>query len=151
MPSHHVANLDIAPAPSLLTILIMSNTTTGATIIATALKAQRVDVIFGIVGIPVVEVAEACTAQGIKFIGFRNEQSASYAASAYGFLTGRPGVCLTVGGPGVVHGLAGLANAKPVVMLAGSSDTHEVDCVRLIVCISSDLKIPGARPWSTNA
>ncbi|RUS23451.1 hypothetical protein BC937DRAFT_86136 [Endogone sp. FLAS-F59071] len=122
----------------------MANTT-GATIIAQALKSQGVDILFGIVGIPVVEacfsfpnwpiflfltftgrqVAEACSAQGIKYIGFRNEQSASYAASAYGFLTGKPGVCLTVGGPGVVHGLAGLANAKPMVMLAGSSDTHE--------------------------
>ncbi|KAG0175565.1 hypothetical protein DFQ28_008856 [Apophysomyces sp. BC1034] len=108
-----------------------SSSATGAELIAAALKHQGVDVIFGIVGIPVVEVAEACQAAGIRFIGFRNEQSAAYAATAYGYLSGRPGVCLTVGGPGVVHGLAGLLNAKlncwPLVLLAGSSDTDQVD------------------------
>lgn len=62
------------------------------------------DAIFGIVGIPVIEVAQACIDIGIRFIGFRNEQSAAYAAAAYGYLNGRPGVCLVVGGPGVIHG-----------------------------------------------
>ncbi|CAO3586776.1 unnamed protein product [Absidia cylindrospora] len=103
----------------------------GAELIATSLKQQGVDTIFGIVGIPVVEIADACQAQGIRFIGFRNEQSAAYAASAYGYLSGRPGICLTVGGPGVVHGLAGLLNAQlncwPMVMLSGSCDTDQVD------------------------
>ncbi|ORZ16580.1 thiamine pyrophosphate enzyme, N-terminal TPP binding domain-domain-containing protein [Absidia repens] len=103
----------------------------GAELIATSLKQQGVDTIFGIVGIPVVEIADACQAQGLRFIGFRNEQSAAYAASAYGYLSGRPGVCLTVGGPGVVHGLAGLLNAQlncwPMVMLSGSCDTDQVD------------------------
>ncbi|KAI8100142.1 thiamine pyrophosphate enzyme, N-terminal TPP binding domain-containing protein [Halteromyces radiatus] len=103
----------------------------GAELIATSLKQQGVDIIFGIVGIPVVEIADACQAQGIRFIGFRNEQSAAYAASAYGYLSERPGVCLTVGGPGVVHGLAGLLNAQlncwPMVMLSGSCDTDQID------------------------
>ncbi|KAF7720895.1 hypothetical protein EC973_005796 [Apophysomyces ossiformis] len=108
-----------------------SASATGAELIAAALKRQGVSVIFGIVGIPVVEVAEACQAAGIRFIGFRNEQSAAYAASAYGYLSRQPGVCLTVGGPGVVHGLAGLLNAKlncwPLVLLSGSSDTDQID------------------------
>ena len=106
-------------------------TATGAELIAATLKHQGVKVIFGIVGIPVVEVAEACVAAGIRFIAFRNEQSAAYAASAYGYLSGKPGVCLVVGGPGVIHGLAGVVNAKvncwPMVLLAGSSDTDQVD------------------------
>ncbi|KAG2208466.1 hypothetical protein INT47_010162 [Mucor saturninus] len=103
----------------------------GAELIASTLKTQGVEVIFGIVGIPVVEVAEACVSAGIRFIGFRNEQSAAYAASVYGFLSGRPGVCLSVGGPGVVHALAGLLNSKincwPLVLLSGSCDTDQVD------------------------
>lgn len=103
----------------------------GAELIAATLKNQGVKVIFGIVGIPVVEVAEACIAAGIRFIGFRNEQSAAYAASVYGYLSGRPGVCLSVGGPGVVHALAGLLNSKincwPVVLLSGSCETDQVD------------------------
>ncbi|KAG9296514.1 hypothetical protein G9A89_015106 [Geosiphon pyriformis] len=101
----------------------------GSQVIAKSLKSQDVQVVFGIVGIPVIEVAEAIIAEGIKFIGFRNEQSASYAASAYGFLTGRPGICLVVGGPGVVHALAGLVNAQvncwPILLLAGSSDSYQ--------------------------
>ena len=81
---------------------------TGAHLIASALVSLDITVIFGIVGIPVIEVAEACIAAGIRFISFRNEQAASYAASAYGYLTGRPGVCLVVGGPGVLHAMAGV-------------------------------------------
>lgn len=109
----------------------MAQHATGAELIAASLKRQNVQVIFGIVGIPVIEVAEACIAAGIRFIAFRNEQSAAYAASAYGYLSGQPGVCLTVGGPGVVHALAGLANAQvncwPMVLLAGSSETDQTD------------------------
>lgn len=81
---------------------------TGARIIARSLRDLGVTVIFGIVGIPVVEIAEEAINLGIRFIGFRNEQAASYAASAYGYLTGRPGICLVVGGPGVLHGMAGV-------------------------------------------
>ena len=81
---------------------------TGAQVIAGALRDLGVKVLFGIVGIPVIEVAEEAINLGIRFIGFRNEQAASYAAGAYGYLTGRPGVCLVVGGPGVLHAMAGV-------------------------------------------
>ncbi|MCJ1397410.1 hypothetical protein MMC11_000603 [Xylographa trunciseda] len=117
---------------------------TGAYIIACALRDLGVKVLFGIVGIPVVEIAEEAINLGIQFIGFRNEQAASYAASVYGYLTGRPGVCLVVGGPGVLHAMAGIgnsdANAFPLLLLAGSSETHlvsrgafqELDAVSLL-------------------
>jgi 2-hydroxyacyl-CoA lyase 1 len=103
---------------------------TGAQLIARALHELGVKVIFGLVGIPVVQIAEEAIALGIRFIAFRNEQAASYAATAYGYLTGRPGVCLVVGGPGVLHAMAGIgnssANAFPLLLLAGSSETHMV-------------------------
>ncbi|CAB4483655.1 hypothetical protein RhiirA5_469299 [Rhizophagus irregularis] len=106
-----------------------NNKITGGELIAKALKKQGVEVVFGIVGIPVVEVAEAIISEGIRFVGFRNEQSLSYAASAYGYLTGRPGVCLVVSGPGVVHALAGVINAQvncwPLLLIGGSSDTYQ--------------------------
>ncbi|KAJ1977412.1 hypothetical protein H4R35_002312 [Dimargaris xerosporica] len=109
--------------------MVMGKVYTGAHAIAQTLKQLGVPVVFGIVGIPVVEVADACTAQGVRFIGFRNEQSASYAASAWGFLTGQPGVCLVVSGPGVVHALPGVLNAQancwPLVLLGGSSETNQ--------------------------
>jgi len=102
----------------------------GAKLIARALHDLGVRVIFGLVGIPVVQIAEEALSLGIRFIAFRNEQAASYAATAYGYLTGRPGVCLVVGGPGVLHAMAGIgnssANAFPLLILAGSSETHLV-------------------------
>ena len=84
---------------------------TGAHIIALTLRNLGVTHIFGIVGIPVVEIAEEAINLGIRFIGFRNEQAAGYAATAYGYLTGKPGVCLVVGGPGVLHALAGVGTS----------------------------------------
>ena len=98
--------------------------------IAQTLHQLGVDVIFGLVGIPVVQIAEEAIALGIRFIAFRNEQAASYAATAYGYLTGRPGVCLVVGGPGVLHAIAGVGNASannfPMLLLAGSCETRLV-------------------------
>ncbi|KAJ2691228.1 hypothetical protein IWW39_000127 [Coemansia spiralis] len=100
---------------------------TGAQVLAQALKQQGVQVVFGIVGIPVVEIADAIQAEGIKFIGFRNEQSCSYAASAWGYLTQQPGVCLAVSGPGVVHALAGIVHSQvntwPMVLIGGACET----------------------------
>jgi len=83
----------------------------GAALVAKTLKELGVTVVFGIVGYPVAETAEFSILNGIKFIGFRNEQSASYAASVYGYLTGRPGVCLVVPAPGVIHAIAGVGTA----------------------------------------
>jgi 2-hydroxyacyl-CoA lyase 1 len=102
---------------------------TGAQVVAETLQSLKVDTIFGIVGIPIVEIADACIALGIRFIAFRNEQSASYAAQAYGYLTGRPGICLVVGGPGVVHAMAGIVNAQvncwPILVIAGYIETWQ--------------------------
>lgn len=97
----------------------------GATIIAENLKKQGVDYMFGIVGFPVFAIASAAQKVGITYIGMRNEQAASYAAQAAGYLTGRPQACLVVSGPGVIHALAGLANAQsncwPMILIGGAS------------------------------
>ncbi|KAL4802988.1 thiamine pyrophosphate enzyme, N-terminal TPP binding domain-containing protein [Aspergillus unguis] len=117
---------------------------TGAQLIAHTLRDIGVDVIFGIVGIPVVEIAEEAINLGIRFVAFRNEQACSYAASVYGYMTGRPGVCLVVGGPGVLHALAGIGNSSannlPLLLLAGSAEItavtkgafQELDAVSLL-------------------
>ena len=81
---------------------------TGAEVVARALKELGVIVIFGLTGYPVTAILEQAINAGIRYIGFRNEQAASYAASAYGYLTGKPGCCIVVGGPGVVHAMAGV-------------------------------------------
>ncbi len=102
---------------------------TGAQIVAKSLKQQGVEYMFGIVGIPVIPIAVHAQREGIKFLGFRNEQSASYAAAAVGYLTGRPGVCLGVSGPGMIHGIAGMANAWsncwPMILIGGANDSYQ--------------------------
>ena len=101
----------------------------GATVMARSLAQQGVKFMFGVVGFPVGPIADAAQKAGITYLGMRNEQSASYAAQAVGYLTGRPGACLVVSGPGVVHGLAGLANAQqncwPMILIGGASPTYQ--------------------------
>ncbi|XP_058087592.1 2-hydroxyacyl-CoA lyase [Magnolia sinica] len=101
----------------------------GNVLVARSLALAGIDRMFGVVGIPVTSLATRSVALGIRFLAFHNEQSAGYAASAYGYLTGRPGILLTVSGPGCVHGLAGLsnaaANAWPMVMISGSCDQKD--------------------------
>lgn len=102
----------------------------GNVVAAKALARFGADRMFGVVGIPVTSLANRAVSLGVRFIAFHNEQSAGYAASAYGYLTGRPGVLLTVSGPGCVHGLAGMsnamANAWPLVMISGSCDQKDL-------------------------
>jgi len=101
----------------------------GYQIVAQSLANNGVKYMFGVVGIPVVEVAIAAQRCGIHYIGMRNEQAACYAAQAIGYLTGIPGVCLVVSGPGLLHALGGMANAKenswPLLVIAGASDTDQ--------------------------
>ena len=101
----------------------------GATVIARSLKQQGVDYMFGVVGFPVQGIAAAAQREGIRYFGFHNEQAASYAAGAVGYLTGRPGACLTVCGPGMIHGIAGMANAWsntwPMILIGGAPDSYQ--------------------------
>ncbi|KAL5743378.1 hypothetical protein ACOSQ2_026494 [Xanthoceras sorbifolium] len=101
----------------------------GNLLVAKSLSRLGVTHMFGVVGIPVTSVATRAVSLGIRFIAFHNEQSAGYAASAFGYLTGRPGLLLTVSAPGCVHGLAGLsngmANTWPIVMISGSCDQKD--------------------------
>ena len=104
-------------------------TVTGAQLMARSLKQQGVDYMFGIVGFPVQGFAADAQKEGITYVGMRNEQAASYAAHAAGYLTGRPQACLTVSGPGVIHAFAGLANAKqncwPMILIGGASPVYQ--------------------------
>ena len=104
-------------------------TIAGALLLARSLKQQGVDYMFGVVGFPVGELAAYAQEEGIKYVGMRNEQAASYAAQAASYLVGRPQACIVVSGPGVVHGLAGLANAKwncwPMILIGGASAVNQ--------------------------
>ncbi|CAI5963754.1 unnamed protein product [Closterium sp. NIES-64] len=127
-----------APSPS------PSATLDAPALIALSLARLGVTHLFGVIGIPVTAVATAAQQQGIRFLSFRNEQAAGYAAAAYGYLTGTPGVLLTVSGPGCVHALAGVSHAQvntwPLLLLSGSctqedvgqGDFQELDQVRVV-------------------
>jgi oxalyl-CoA decarboxylase len=105
--------------------------TDGFTLVVDALQVNGVETMYGVVGIPITDVARVAQAKGIRYIGFRHEQSAGHAAAAAGFLTQRPGICLTVSAPGFLNGLVALANATtncfPMIQISGSSDRGIVD------------------------
>jgi 2-hydroxyacyl-CoA lyase 1 len=102
----------------------------GATVLIRALKSHGVKYAFGIVGFPVQPLAAAFQREGLTFVGMRHEQSASYAAGAVGYLTGKPGVCITVSGPGMTNAISGLGNALnncwPMILLGGVNGSDQM-------------------------
>ena len=123
----------------------------GATLIARCLKNHGIQYCFGVVGVPVFNVATAMQAEGIRYIGVRHEQTASYAAGAIGYLTGRPGVCLTVSGPGMTNAISGLGNAQancwPMLLLGGANRIGEMQ----MGAFQEAPQIEAARPFSKYA
>jgi oxalyl-CoA decarboxylase len=105
--------------------------TDGFALAVDALRNTGVETIYGVVGIPNTDLARTAQARGTRNIGFRHEQAAGHAAAAAGFLTGRPGICLTVSAPGFLNGLAALADATtncfPMIQISGSSERGIVD------------------------
>lgn len=107
------------------------NLTDGMHIIVDALKKNDFKTIYGVVGIPITDMARHAQAEGIRYIGFRHEQSAGNAAAISGYITKKPGICLTVSAPGFLNGLVALANATtngfPMILISGSSDREIID------------------------
>ncbi len=105
--------------------------TDGFALVIDALKLNGIDTIFGLPGIPITDLTRRLQAAGLRVISFRHEQNAGYAASIAGFLTQKPGICLTVSAPGFLNGLAALANATtncfPMILISGSSEREVVD------------------------
>jgi oxalyl-CoA decarboxylase len=105
--------------------------TDGFHLVVEALKLNDVDTIFGVAGIPITDLLRLAQNEGIHYFGFRHEQSAANAAAIAGYLTAKPGICMTVSAPGFLNGLVGLANATtncfPMVLISGSSDRNIVD------------------------
>src|SRR6202171_1484557 len=105
--------------------------TDGFHLIIDALKLNGLNTIYGVPGIPITDFGRMAQAAGIRVISFRHEQNAGYAASITGFLTKKPGVCLTVSAPGFLHGLTALAHATtncfPMMLMSVSSEREIVD------------------------
>ena len=105
--------------------------TDGFRLVIDALKLNGIDTVFGLPGIPITDLTRRLQAAGLRVISFRHEQNAGYAASIAGFMTGKPGICLTVSAPGFLNGLTALANATtncfPMILISGSSEREIVD------------------------
>ena len=106
-------------------------TTDGFHLVIDALKLNGIDTIFGLPGIPITDFTRMAQAAGLRVISFRHEQNAGNAAAIAGFMTQKPGICLTVSAPGFLNGLTALANATtncfPMILISGSSEREVVD------------------------
>lgn len=102
-----------------------------STFVIDALKLNGINTIYNVPGIPITDLGRMMQGEGMRVISFRHEQNAGYAASIAGFLTQKPGVCLTVSAPGFLNGLNALAHATtncfPMILISGSSEREIVD------------------------
>jgi len=105
--------------------------TDGFHLIIDALKLNGLATIYGVPGIPITDFGRMAQAAGIRVLSFRHEQNAGYAAAIAGYLTKKPGICLTVSAPGFLNGLTALAHATtncfPMILMSGSSEREIVD------------------------
>ena len=103
----------------------------GFQLVIDALKLNGIDTIFGLPGIPITDLTRRMQKSGLRVIAFRHEQNAGYAASIAGFLTQKPGICLTVSAPGFLNGVTALTHATvncfPMILISGSSEREIVD------------------------
>jgi oxalyl-CoA decarboxylase len=105
--------------------------TDGFHLVIDALKLNGITNIYNVPGIPITDLGRMMQAEGLRVFSFRHEQNAGYAASIAGYLTKKPGVCLTVSAPGFLNGLTALAHATtncfPMILISGSSEREIVD------------------------
>ena len=119
------ATADVKPADA------EQKLTDGWHLVIEALRLNGIETIYGVPGIPITDLGRLAQAAGLRVISFRHEQHAGNAAAIAGFLTKKPGICLTVSAPGFLNGLTALANATtncfPMIMISGSSEREIVD------------------------
>ncbi len=105
--------------------------TDGFHLIIDALKLNGIENVYHVPGIPVTDLGRMMQAEGMRVISFRHESNAGNAAAIAGYLTKKPGVCLTVSAPGFLNGLVALSHATtncwPMILISGSSEREIVD------------------------
>lgn len=108
--------------------------TDGFHLIIDALKLNGIDTVYNVPGIPITDLGRYMQAAGMRVLSFRHEQNAGYAAAIAGYLTKKPGVCMTVSAPGFLNGLTALAHATtncfPMILISGSSEREIVDLMQ---------------------
>ena len=98
---------------------------TGSEILAKSLKNEGTDILFFLMGGPMLLAESSCIKEGIRPLDVRHEQAAALMGQAYSRLLQKPSVCMAASGPGVINLTTGIANAlvdcAPVVAIGGSS------------------------------
>jgi oxalyl-CoA decarboxylase len=126
-----MADAATKPKPTPTTAEAEQELTDGFHLVIDALKLNGINTIYGVPGIPITDFGRMAQAAGMRVISFRHEQNAGNAAAIAGFLTKKPGICLTVSAPGFLNGLTALANATtncfPMILMSGSSEREIVD------------------------
>ena len=109
---------------------------TGAEALIEALKRQKVDVIFGIIGGATLPIYDVLLDSGIRHILVRHEQCAAHAADGYARALGRPGICMATSGPGATNLVTGIANAymdsSPVIALTGQVNRFSANTAYMV-------------------
>ena len=108
----------------------------GAEAIVEALKKEKVDVVFGIIGGATLPIYDFLRDSGIRHIAAKHEQCAAHAADGYARASGRPGICIATSGPGATNLVTGIANAymdsSPIIALTGQVNSFPSDSSYMI-------------------
>ncbi|GGO43838.1 acetolactate synthase [Streptomyces daqingensis] len=95
----------------------------GGHLVAKALKAEGVEVIYTLCGGHIIDIYDGCVDEGIDVVDVRHEQVAAHAADGYARLTGKPGCAVVTAGPGTTDAVTGVANAfraeSPMLLIGG--------------------------------
>ena len=96
----------------------------GSTLVAQAIQREGIEVLFGLAGGPIQDIMGWAPHCGVRPIGVRHEQAATFAAAAYGYVKNQVGVAVLATGPGVTNGVTGAHvaydNCLPLLILGGS-------------------------------
>ncbi|GAB4324272.1 MAG: hypothetical protein Kow0010_06060 [Dehalococcoidia bacterium] len=97
----------------------------GGQLIAKQLAREGIDTVFGVVAGPMIEAMAAMQAEGIRMVNCRHEESAAFAASAWGWVKQKPGVCIVGSGPALTNTVTSMhvatESGMPLVVLGGSA------------------------------
>lgn len=92
------------------------------------LEAYDVDTVFGIPGVHTAELYRGLAGSSIRHVTPRDEQDAGFMADGYARVSGKPGVCLLITGPGVTNAITPMAQARadsiPMLVISGVNARH---------------------------
>ena len=96
----------------------------GSLLVAQAIQREGIEVLFGLAGGPIQDIMGFAPHVGVRPIGVRHEQAATFAAAAYGYVKNQVGVAVLAAGPGVTNGVTGahvaFDNCLPLLIIGGS-------------------------------